>query len=182
VIFDRTEIDGIVVVTPERLEDERGFFARIGAPEEFAREGLATDFLYSSISYNPRAGTLRGMHYQMGPHDEDKLVRCTRGNVFDVAVDLRPNSATRYKWIGVELTAENHLALYIPAGCAHGFVTLAPATELLYMISAPYAPEAATGVRWDDPAIGIGWPEVGPLTMSDRDRTWPLLETSEAVD
>ncbi|MHB1330278.1 MAG: dTDP-4-dehydrorhamnose 3,5-epimerase family protein, partial [Gemmatimonadales bacterium] len=142
-----TGIEGVVVVTPTLVRDERGFFARTFSDATFAEHGLARQFPQSSISFNANAGTLRGLHLQIAEHAEDKLVRCTSGAVFDVAVDLRAGSPTRLSWVGVELTAQNRSAVYIPKGCAHGFVSLEPNTELLYLISTPHQPSAARGLR-----------------------------------
>ncbi len=172
--FEETRIPGVVLVRPERFEDARGHFARTWDGEVFARHGLNPAVAQCSVSFNRKRGTLRGMHYQAAPHEEAKLVRCTRGAVFDVAVDLRPDSPTRHRWVGAELTAENGVALYVPEGCAHGFLTLADDTEVFYMISAPYVPEAGRGVRYDDPAFGIEWP--APVhVIHDRDAGYPLL-------
>ena len=175
-IFRDTAVAGCHIVDVEPVEDERGFFARTSCAEEFSRRGLNPRVAQCSVSYNGAAGVLRGLHYQAHPHEEAKLVRCTRGAVFDVAVDLRPGSPTYRSWTGLELTAENYRALYIPEGCAHGFLTLVPATELVYQISTPYRPELSRGVRWDDPTIGIAWPAMPEMTISDRDRALPLLE------
>jgi dTDP-4-dehydrorhamnose 3,5-epimerase len=167
-----TELAGVVVVEPELIHDERGFFARTLDVLEFERRGLDTRVVQCSISYNRAEGTLRGMHYQAAPYEETKLVRCEAGAVFDVAVDLRPSSPTFTRWVGVELTAENRRALCIPPGCAHGFLTLADASQVGYQISAPYSPDAARGVRWDDPAFGIEWPaEV--RVINERDASYP---------
>jgi dTDP-4-dehydrorhamnose 3,5-epimerase len=168
-----TPLGGVHVVEPERLADERGFFART-----YDVEAL-WPVVQMSTSFNARAGTLRGLHFQADPHGEAKLVRCTRGAIFDVAVDLRPGSATRHRWFGVELSADNGLALAIPAGCAHGFQTLADATEVLYAMSAPYVEGAGRGVRWDDPAFRIEWPPApaGGRTMSPRDAAYPDVTT-----
>jgi dTDP-4-dehydrorhamnose 3,5-epimerase len=173
VIFTATELAGAWIVDPERLEDERGFFARTFDAGEFARRGLRSAFPQCSVSFNARAGTLRGMHFQAEPHAEAKLVRCTAGAVYDVIVDLRPESPTRLRWIGVELSAANRRALYVPEGCAHGFQTLADASEVFYQISVPHAAESARGVRWNDPAFGITWPAAERRTMSDRDCGYP---------
>lgn len=176
-VLEPTEIDGVVVVEPERHVDERGFFARTFDAEHFAEHGLETAVVQCSTSFNLRAGTVRGMHWQAEPHGEAKLVRCTRGAVFDVAVDVRPGSPTFRRWCGVELSAENGRALFVPIGCAHGFQTLCDDSEVLYQISAPYVPRAACGFRWDDPRIGIRWPEApsGGRTLSERDATYPDL-------
>jgi dTDP-4-dehydrorhamnose 3,5-epimerase len=170
-IFKDAGIDGVLVIEPERHEDERGFFARTWDPDEFAERGLNPELAQCSISFNRARGTLRGLHYQAPPHEEAKLVRCTAGAIFDVAVDLRPGSSTFRDWFGIELSAENRLALYIPEGCAHGFLTLADDSEVHYQISHAYVPDAGRGVRWDDPAFAIRWPgEV--VVINDRDRSY----------
>ena len=179
-IFCETAIRGVWVVEPERFEDERGFFARTWDSEEFATRGLDANLVQCSISYNRRRGTLRGMHYQAAPREEAKLVRCTAGAIFDVAVDLRPGSETLCRWVGVELSAENRLAMYVPEGCAHGFLTLTDAAEVAYQISEVHAPKAARGVRFDDPAFGIEWPgEV--VVLNERDRTYPDFAPAEVA-
>jgi dTDP-4-dehydrorhamnose 3,5-epimerase len=171
-IFRDTGIDGAWVIEAERLEDQRGFFARTWDTNEFAERGLNPRLVQCSISFNRARGTLRGLHYQAAPHEEAKLVRCTAGAIFDVVVDLRPDSPTFRGWFGVELSAENRLALYVPETCAHGFLTLDDDCEVHYQISEFYAPEAARGVRWDDPAFAITWPaEV--VVMNERDRSYP---------
>jgi dTDP-4-dehydrorhamnose 3,5-epimerase len=171
-IFTNTAIDGVSVIEAERLEDERGFFARTWDPQEFAERGLNPKLAQCSISYNRARGTLRGMHYQEAPHEEAKVVRCTAGAIFDVALDLRPGSSSFRRWVGIELSAENRRALYIPEGCAHGFLTLDDDCEVHYQISKAYMPEAARGVRWDDPAFAIRWPaEV--VVINERDRSYP---------
>jgi dTDP-4-dehydrorhamnose 3,5-epimerase len=174
--FCETRLAGCFVVEPEPVADDRGFFARTFAADELARLGLNPTLVESSISYNHRRGTLRGLHFQAAPHGEVKHVRCTRGRVFDVGVDLRPDSPTFRGWTSAELSAENRRCMYIPSGFAHGFLTLDDATEVTYLMSYPYVAEAASGLRWDDPAVGIEWPDVGPLTLSDRDRSWRLLD------
>jgi dTDP-4-dehydrorhamnose 3,5-epimerase len=171
--FVATKLGGAYVVEPERHEDERGFFARTWSAAEFAERGLVAELSQCSISRNRKAGTLRGMHFQTAPHEEAKLVRCTGGAILDVVVDLRRGSPTHAEWIAVELTAENGTALYIPKGCAHGFQTLVDDAEVFYMISDPYVPEAASGVRWDDPAFGIDWPHADARVINERDRSWP---------
>lgn len=171
-IFTETAVTGVWAIAPERVEDHRGFFARTWCDREFAARQLPDRWAQSSISFNTRRGTLRGLHYQRAPHGETKLVRCTAGAVFDVVVDLRPDSSTYLKHVAVELNASNRLMLYVPEGCAHGFQTLTDGAELFYQISVPYSSEHATGVRWDDPAFGISWPNPDPI-MSDRDRQYP---------
>jgi len=175
--FLATDVDGCFVVEPEPHVDERGFFARTFSADEFARLGLNPAVVECSVSFNERRGTLRGLHLQTPPHAEAKLVRCTRGRMFDVAVDLRPGSPSYLRWTAAELSADNRRGLYVPEGCAHGFLTLADATEVSYQISAGYSADAGEGYRWDDPAFGIAWPEVDDdrLTISDRDRSWPLV-------
>ena len=168
-----TPLAGVYVLDPERFADERGFFARVWDGTELAAAGLNGALAHASVSYNHRAGTLRGMHYQRVPFEEAKLVRCTQGAIFDVALDLRPASPTFRQWHAVELTAANRRMLYIPEGCAHGFQTLADNSEVLYLISAPYSPAHGAGVRWDDPAFGIAWPPAAHRIMADRDASYP---------
>jgi dTDP-4-dehydrorhamnose 3,5-epimerase len=171
-IFASTDIDGVSVIEAERLEDERGFFARTWDRAQFAARGLNPELAQCSISYNRARGTLRGMHYQEAPHEEAKVVRCTAGAIFDVALDLRPGSSSFRQWVGIELSAKNRRALYIPEGCAHGFLTLDDDCEVHYQISTAYVPEAARGVRWDDTAFAISWPaEV--VVINERDRSYP---------
>ena len=172
--FQESPLAGAYTIELDRLEDERGFFARSYSAEEFAARGLPAAMPQSSVSFNARRGTLRGLHYQAEPHAEDKLVRCTAGAVYDVIVDLRPDSPTARRWFGVELSAANHRSLFVPKGMAHGFMTLRDDTEVLYMISVPYAPGFERGLRWNDPAIGISWP-TAPSVVSARDAAYPLL-------
>lgn len=171
-VFTETRVKGVFLIEPERHDDDRGFFARTWSAREFCDRGLDASIAQCSVSYNHQRGTVRGMHYQAPPHDETKLVRCTRGAIFDVALDLRRDSETFGQWVGEELTAHNHRMLYIPVGCAHGFQTLADGSEVFYQISQVYEPAAARGVRWDDPAFDIRWPE--PVrVIAERDRTYP---------
>ena len=165
-----TAIDAVWRVDLAPFDDERGRFVRTFDAEVFAAHGLAATFVQSSVSHNRARGTLRGMHYQVAPHEETKLVRCSRGRVFDVAVDLRPSSKTYCRWVGLELDALP--AVWLGPGIAHGFVTLEDDSELSYQISAPYLPSAARGVRWDDRLFAIAWP-LAPVVMSERDRAWP---------
>ncbi len=174
-IFHDTALAGAFLVEPERLSDERGFFARTWCRRELAERGLVADLSQCSVSFNPAAGTLRGLHYQAAPHEEAKLVRCTMGEIWDVIVDLRPDSPTFKRAFAATLSAENRLQLYAPPGTAHGFLTLAPGCEVFYQISAPFEPAAARGVRWDDPAFGIRWP-AEPRVISERDRGYPDFE------
>jgi dTDP-4-dehydrorhamnose 3,5-epimerase len=173
-IFHTTPLAGVVLVEPELMHDERGWFARMFAAEDFEAEGLEPAVVHCNVSFNARAGTLRGIHYQTHPHAECKLVRCTRGAIYDVALDLRPGSNTYLRWHAVELTAENGLALYIPDGVAHGFQTLRDEAEVFYQMSAPYVAASAHGVRWDDPAFAIAWPDADRI-ISERDRSYPAF-------
>jgi len=170
--FTRSDIEGVVIVDAEPHTDARGGFARLHCPEEFAAAGIAFAPVQTSVSRNPTARTLRGLHYQPAPHAETKLVRVTRGRVFDVAVDLRPDSATYLRWTAAELSAENLRGLYIPEGVAHGFLTLEPDTDVLYQIAPAFRPGHEAGLRWDDPAFAIRWP-AAPALISDRDATYP---------
>ncbi|WP_067735599.1 dTDP-4-dehydrorhamnose 3,5-epimerase [Novosphingobium naphthalenivorans] len=177
--FTATDVAGAFLVEPAILSDERGSFARTFCAETFAAQGLATVYPQCNVSTNTRRGTLRGLHFQTPPGAEAKLVRATRGRVFDVAVDLRPTSPSYLKWAAVELDAARHNAFYIPTGCAHGFLTLEDESALFYQMSAPYAPELARGVRWDDPAFAIAWP-FAPCVISARDAAYPDF-TEEVV-
>jgi dTDP-4-dehydrorhamnose 3,5-epimerase len=170
--FIETKLKGAFEIEVEPHVDERGFFARTWCQKEFEQHGLNPIVAQCSISFNPRRGTLRGLHFQAEPHPESKLVRCTRGRIFDVAVDLRPGSPTFRQWTAAVLSAENRRMLYIPAGCGHGLLTLESDTEVLYLISENYYPALSRGVRWDDPAFGVKWPE-RPTLISDRDRAYP---------
>lgn len=170
--FQTTDISGVLVVEPERHRDERGYFARTWCRDKLAAQGLDPTVAQMNTGFSHRAGTVRGMHFQRDPHAEIKFLRCTRGALYDVALDLRTDSPTFRRWVGVEMTAENGTMLWIPEGCAHGYQTLADDSELLYLTSKPYAPDSATGVRYDDAAFGIAWPlEVS--VISDADRNWP---------
>ena len=170
--FRETPIPGCVVVAPRRHADARGHFARTWDAEAFAAAGLRADLDQMSTSFNARRGTLRGLHLQRAPHAEAKLVRCTRGAVWDVCLDLRASSPTRGQWHAETLSVDNGIALYVPEGCAHGFLTLADASEVAYAIAGRYAPEAAWGVRYDDPAFGIAWPEPVAVVL-ERDASYP---------
>lgn len=171
-IFTPTPVPGAFVLEPERIVDERGWFARTFSSDDFRHHGLTPGLVQCSTSFNHRRATLRGIHYQQPPHGECKLVRCTSGAVYDVIVDLRRDSATFLAWFGVELGAVDGRSLYVPEGVAHGFLTLAPNSEVFYQMSAAHEPSAARGLRWDDPLVGIRWPEK-PVVMSDRDRLLP---------
>jgi dTDP-4-dehydrorhamnose 3,5-epimerase len=168
-IFTPTKLPGAYVVDLNRLEDERGFFARSWCQREAQELGIDPHVVQCNISFNKKKGTLRGMHLQLPPHAESKLVRVTRGAIYDVIIDLRPDSDTFKQWIAVELTAENRRALFVPKGFAHGFQTLEDETEIFYQMSEYYAPEWAFGVRWNDPAFGVRWPlEVAEISPKDR--------------
>jgi dTDP-4-dehydrorhamnose 3,5-epimerase len=171
-IFAEGALAGLWLVTPELREDFRGFFARTWCEQEARALGLTERWVQSSLSYTKTKGTLRGLHFQRAPCEEVKLVRCTAGAIHDVVVDLRPDSPTFKRHVAVELTAENRLAIYIPRGCAHGYQTLVDGVEVLYQMSELYAPEHAAGVRWDDPAFGIVWPDPRPI-LAERDRHYP---------
>jgi dTDP-4-dehydrorhamnose 3,5-epimerase len=171
--FTETTIPGVMLIELEPSRDERGFFARIWEPEAFDARGLHDRYAQWSVSRNTRRGTLRGMHFQLPPSAESKLVRCTRGAIYDVVVDLRRQSDTYRRWLAVELSADNLRGLRIPSGCAHGFQTLEDDTDVEYAISTAYDASAARGTRWDDPAIGIQWPLMKTPILSDRDRSFP---------
>jgi dTDP-4-dehydrorhamnose 3,5-epimerase len=174
-IFHNTKISGVFEIHLERKSDDRGFFARTWCRKEFEDHGLDPNLVQCSISFNRHKRTLRGMHYQAVPFVETKLVRCTQGAIYDVVLDLRPHSRTFRDWIAVTLTAENRNMLYVPKGCAHGFLTLKDETEVLYQISEFFNSESARGVRWDDPAFRIVWPEEVEV-ISERDRTYSDFE------
>ena len=169
--FQETKISGVFELLLEPMADERGFFARTWCKNEFEAQGLASSLEQCSISYNSRKRTLRGMHFQVAPFEETKVVRCTRGAIYDVVLDLRAESHTYKQWISVFLTAENRSMIYVPKGCAHGFLTLQDDTEVFYQMSQVYDAASARGVRWNDPAFSISWPEKIE-TISERDRTY----------
>jgi dTDP-4-dehydrorhamnose 3,5-epimerase len=173
--FTETRVAGSWVIEPEPRSDERGFFARLWCEDEARERGLEPRMRQINGSYNIKRGTLRGLHLQHAPHAEAKVVRCTRGSVFDVVADLRPDSPTYLKWFGVELTPDNRLALYVPPGCAHGYQTLADDTEVFYQVSVPYAPGAEGGARYDDAMLGIEWP-LEVTSISGKDLAWPLID------
>lgn len=171
-IFTNTSLPGVMRIELEKRSDERGYFARSWCRREFEEEGLNADIVQMNFGFSPRAGTLRGVHWQDPPHAEVKIVRCLRGALYDVIVDIRPDSPTRGQWEAFELTAENGAAIYVPEGFAHGYQTLAGDTELAYMTTHEYAPVSARGVRYDDPALQIEWPL--PISViSEQDRNWP---------
>lgn len=175
--FQTTSIEGVYIVELQEIGDERGFFARSYCEREFSAMGLTVPGVQCNVSFNRHKGTLRGLHFQNAPAAESKLVRCTRGRIVDVAVDIRPDSATRYQHVQVELTAQNRKALYVPEGFAHGFQTLEDDTEVFYQVTAFYSPEDEGGIRHDDPALAIDWP-LQVTTISDKDRSWEWLKPS----
>ncbi len=174
-IFRETKLPHVLEIDLEAKADERGLFARTWCQQEFAARGLSTKLVQCSVSFNIRKGTLRGMHYQVSPHAEIKLVRCTRGTIYDVVLDLRPQSPTFKDYIGVVLNAEKRNTIYVPEGCAHGFLTLEEGTEVFYQMSEFHSPESARGVRFDDPAFRIAWPEKIAV-ISEKDRNYPNFE------
>ena len=171
-IFRETELNGAFLIESERLEDNRGFFARAWCRKEFMAHGLTGALVQSNISFNKRTGTLRGMHFKTAPYEEAKLVRCTMGAVYDVIIDLRPDSSTFLRWIAAELTAENRKMLYVPENFAHGYQTLADNTEVFYQVSQFYSPGSEQGLRYNDPTFGIKWP-MDVQVISHKDRSWP---------
>lgn len=172
--FEPTAVDGAFVIHLDPFEDDRGLYARLFCAETFVERGLVPPTEQTNLLVNRQAGTLRGLHYQEAPHEEAKLVRCVRGGIFDVAVDMRPESSTHLAHTGIELTADNRLALYVPPRCAHGLLSLTDGSEVIYQVSAGYHPECERGVRFDDPKIGIRWPHEA-VVISSKDRAWPLL-------
>jgi dTDP-4-dehydrorhamnose 3,5-epimerase len=170
--FIETKLKGAYILELEKRGDERGFFARTWCQHEFQEHGLVAEVVQQNTSVSKFKGTLRGMHFQIAPHQETKLIRCTKGALYDVIIDLRPDSETYKQWIGVELTEENYKMLFVPKDFAHGFITLLDDTEATYLVSTFYAPEAESGIRYNDPAFGIQWP-VPVTTISDKDNSWP---------
>lgn len=172
-IFHETKLKGAFTIEIEPIRDNRGFFSRVNCQREFAEYGLTNHFVQSNITFSPEVGTLRGLHYQIAPHKEIKLVRCTRGAVYDIIVDLRPESDTFLGWLATTLTADTHNMLYIPGGFAHGYQTLEKNTEVYYQVGQFYAPEFERGIRWNDPVLNITWPETKSLILSEKDKAWP---------
>jgi dTDP-4-dehydrorhamnose 3,5-epimerase len=179
-IFSETKLSGVFLIEPEVHADDRGSFARTFCLDDFESADISFYVVQANTSFNKFAGTLRGMHYQVSPFEEAKVVRCTRGALYDVIVDLRSDSPTLGQWFATELNAENRKSVFAPEGCAHGFQTLVDNTEVSYLMSEYYAPEAASGVRYDDPAFGIEWP-LPVSSVSDRDRSWPDFESPETA-
>ena len=179
-MFRETKLSGVFEINVLPAHDSRGFFARSWCQKEFEEHGLEPKLRQCNISFNIRKGTLRGMHYQIAPNAEAKLVRCTSGSIYDVVIDLRPDSPTYRSWVGAALSAEIRNMMYVPKGCAHGFVTLADNTEVCYQMSDFYSPEAARGIRWDDPTFKVAWPARVEV-ISERDRTYPDFEPIKCV-
>jgi len=173
--FIPTGLAGACTIEIEKLKDERGFFGRAFCSDEFARNGLSSTFVQCNVSFNARKGTLRGMHFQEKPHEEAKLVRCTRGAIYDVVADIRRGSPTFGRWVGLELAADNHRMIYVPQGCAHGFQSLEDDCEVFYQMSETYRPGLSRGMRWNDPLFAIRWPIADPV-LSQRDATYPDFE------
>ena len=174
-IFTETKIKGAFIIEPELLMDERGFFARTFCKEEFEKHGLDTSIVQCNISYNKKKGTLRGMHYQDRPYEEEKIVSCTKGSIYDVVVDLRKESLTYCQWVASELNEKNFKMMYIPSGCAHGFQTLEDEAIVYYQMTEFFHPECARGVRWDDPVLKIDWPIIQKMILSKKDRNYMNL-------
>jgi len=175
-IFQKTKLPGVFEIQIEAKPDDRGIFARTWCQEEFASQGLSSRLVQCNLSFTTQQGTLRGMHYQVAPHEETKLIRCTRGAIYDVVLDLRPDSPAYKDWVAVELTAGKRNMIYVPEGCAHGFLTLQDGTEVIYQMSEFWNPESSRGVRWDDPAFQITWPAKVEV-ISERDRTYPDFQS-----
>jgi dTDP-4-dehydrorhamnose 3,5-epimerase len=171
-IFTETELQGAYVIDIEPIRDNRGFFSRMWCQKEFGQRGLVKEFVQANITFSPGRGTIRGFHYQTAPHKEIKLVRCVRGAIYDVIIDLRPESLTYGQWLAVDLTADNRRMIYIPEGFAHGYQTTVDDTEVFYQVAQFYAPEHERGIRWDDPAIGVPWPITDEVTLSAKDKRW----------
>ncbi len=171
--IQKTTVTDACVLDFQSFGDERGFFTRAFCAKEFAKAGLPVNMVQANLAGSAAKGTLRGLHYQVAPHEEAKLLRCIRGAVFDVVVDIRPESSTYGAWFGVELTAENRRMMFVPAGCAHGYLTLEDNSEVYYLVSEFYEPTAEKGIKWDDPAFGIKWPLTDNLVISDKDKKWP---------
>jgi dTDP-4-dehydrorhamnose 3,5-epimerase len=179
-IFTEGALPGTYIIDPERKRDSRGYFARVFCRDEFAAHGLSDSMVQANVSFNHERGTLRGLHYQAAPHQEAKIIRCSRGALYDVVVDVRPGSPSYGRWMGVELSAENGRAFYVPEGFAHGYLTLVDDTEAGYFTSAFYAPEAERGLRYDDPSLNIEWP-IAVSVVSDKDQSWPAFEPQPAA-
>lgn len=172
-IFQKMKLDNAYIIDLEKIEDHRGYFSRAWCKKEFQQWGLNANIVQTNLSSNKRKGTLRGLHYQVAPYSEAKTIRCLKGRIYHVIVDLRPDSLTYLKWQGIELTAENKRMLYMPGGFAHGYQTLEDDSESIYSVSEYYSPDSARGIRWNDPLFGIKWPISDNVTLSEQDRNWP---------
>jgi dTDP-4-dehydrorhamnose 3,5-epimerase len=172
-VFKETRLKGAFIIELEKIVDDRGFFSRAWCQKEFEAHGLNPNVVQCNLSFNTSKGTLRGMHYQIAPHEEAKIVRCIRGKVYDVIIDLRLKSPTYLQWIGVEISSENRKMLYVPENFAHGYLTLADNTELFYQVSHFYSPESESGIRWNDRTVNIKWPQTNGLIITDKDKNWP---------
>jgi dTDP-4-dehydrorhamnose 3,5-epimerase len=177
-IFKSTEFAGAYIIEPERIEDSRGFFARAWCQREFETAGLEATFVQCNLSFNVKKGTVRGMHFQKHPYEEVKLVRCTKGEIFDVIIDMVPTSSTYLKWFGIHLSENNHRMLYVPKSFAHGYQTLSDNAEVFYQVSQFYVQGSEGGLRWDDPELGIKWPLATGITISEKDQYWPDISNS----
>ncbi len=180
-IFKETKLSGAFIIELEPIRDNRGFFSRVWCQNEFEAHDLVTHFVQANITVSPQQGTLRGLHYQIAPHQEVKLVRCTQGAIFDVIIDLRPDSPTYMRWLELELSASNRKMIYIPGGFAHGYQTLANDTEVFYQVAQFYAPQYERGIRWNDPAFEIKWPETEAVILSQKDKNWSDFSIQEAT-
>jgi len=172
-IFKETQLKGAFIIETQPIGDNRGFFARAWCQKEFEAHGLISSFVQANVTFSPKLGTLRGLHYQIAPHEEVKLVRCTRGAIYDVIIDLRPKSPTYKQWLATNLTADNCKMIYIPGGFAHGYQILMDDTEVFYQVGQFYAPEYERGIRWNDPGFAVDWPINSPLILSEKDKRWP---------
>ncbi len=179
-IFEETRLPGAYIIQLEPIRDNRGFFSRVFCQREFEALDLTTEFVQANMTYSMEKGTLRGLHYQIRPHKEVKLVHCPQGAIYDVILDMRPDSPTYLEWVSVELTAENRKMLYIPGEFAHGYQTLADDTEVFYQVAQFYAPDFERGIRWDDPTFQIEWPETSRPILSEKDKAWPDFQPEQS--
>jgi dTDP-4-dehydrorhamnose 3,5-epimerase len=176
-VFKETRLKGAFIIGLEKIADERGFFSRAWCRKEFETHGLNPNIAQCNLSFNAIKGTLRGIHYQIAPYEEAKIIRCINGKVYDVIVDLRPKSPTYLQWISFELSAENRTMLYVPENFAHGYLTLADNSEVFYQVSQFYSPGSEGGIRWDDPSVNIKWPKIPNLIISEKDKKWPNFKS-----
>lgn len=181
-IFEETRLPGAYIIHLEPIQDNRGFFSRVFCQREFEAHNLHTDFVQANLTHSEKKGTLRGLHYQIRPHKEVKLVHCPRGAIYDVIVDMRPDSPTYLEWTSVELTAENRKMIYIPGDFAHGYQTLADDSEVYYQVGQFYAPDFEQGIQWDDPALNIKWPDPSNPILSEKDKMWPEFQPEKSLN